>query len=105
MNTLKIFAGGIAIAITLTLTGGIAATAQTTESADPSSPQPSTAPTLQELPVPQDLPSPSPSSAQDAPESAQGLSSPSQVELPFTDVSPDHWAYEALLFLSTGSRQ
>ncbi len=28
-----------------------------------------------------------------------------QTQLRFTDVSPDHWAYEALLFLSTGSRR
>ncbi|GAB4152166.1 MAG: hypothetical protein Fur0046_31680 [Cyanobacteria bacterium J069] len=25
-------------------------------------------------------------------------------ELPFSDVSPDHWVYEALLYLSTGER-
>lgn len=27
-----------------------------------------------------------------------------QATLPFSDVPPDHWAYEALLYLSTGDR-
>ena len=44
------------------------------------------------------LPAPVGDGVSEAPINAQ------RPELPFSDVSPDHWAYEALLYLSTGGR-
>jgi len=56
----------------------------------------------------QELPAPEPGAAMPAPANSPSPSSVGQIdpqrpELPFSDVPPDHWAYEALLYLSTGS--
>jgi hypothetical protein len=40
----------------------------------------------------------------DAPQNPVGQIDTQRPELPFSDVPPDHWAYEALLYLSTGGR-
>ncbi|MBF2086918.1 hypothetical protein [Thermoleptolyngbya sp. C42_A2020_037] len=45
------------------------------------------------------------SDAQDSPEQGSiGQIDTQRPALPFSDVPPDHWAYEALLYLSTGGR-
>lgn len=46
------------------------------------------------MPAPADPPSPN----------TIGQIDTQRPELPFSDVPPDHWAYEALLYLSTGGR-
>lgn len=102
----------MAIAITLTVVGGVsAARGQLPEQSDESTPravdeqngQTIESQSLQESGSSNPLIAPQ-SDFSDEPASAQVFPSPSQVELPFNDVPPDHWAYEALLFLSTGSR-
>jgi len=111
MNTQQRFGGWMAIAIAIPMAGLVVsgfnrmATAQQPDpgseaarygeaaSPQPEALAPQSDPTNPPLPV---VPT--------VPPAAQVQPSPSQVELPFTDVPPDHWAYEALLFLSTGSR-
>ncbi|QKD81819.1 hypothetical protein HPC62_06060 [Thermoleptolyngbya sichuanensis A183] len=70
--------------------------------ASPAISDPQGFPALQPL-----TPVPAPSS--DAHSDAIGQDSIGQIDtqrpvLPFSDVPPDHWAYEALLYLSTGGR-
>ncbi|MBD1912387.1 MULTISPECIES: hypothetical protein [unclassified Leptolyngbya] len=108
MNALN-FGGWIAIAITLVSGFSMAAEAQVSQQDTESTPievlQPvpeASVPASDEVTPPNSV-----VTSPDQPASSTVPLSPSisQVELPFSDVSPDHWAYEALLFLSTGSRQ
>lgn len=112
MNAFKHFGGWMAIAITLVSGFGIAAEAQVSQQNTESAPieasqtvsdtvpasEPATLTSQEAVTFPESSPSPDSSNIPVRP-------SISQVELPFSDVSPDHWAYEALLFLSTGNRQ
>lgn len=111
MNALSHFGGSVARAIILVSGFSMVAEAQVSQQnrqfASEQTPQ--IAPT--ELPpAPNDAADSSNAIETRVPESPASSTIPmspsiSQVELPFSDVSPDHWAYEALLFLSTGHRQ
>lgn len=59
-------------------------------------------PDLQGLPTLEPAAEPAPAS--DARQDSLGQIDTQRPELPFSDVPPDHWAYEALLYLSTGGR-
>jgi hypothetical protein len=111
MNAFSHFGGWMAIAISLVSGFSMAAEAQVSPRNRASVPvqTPQAAPTDLDSPS-DDTPDPSLEAEVSEPDSSTSPSIPmspsiSQVELPFSDVSPDHWAYEALLFLSTGHRQ
>lgn len=111
MNALKHFGGWMAIAITLVSGFSMAAEAQVSQQNTEAVPV-EAPPAARETPVSRSETATSavqePVPAESSPPNSANVpvrSSISQVELPFSDVSPDHWAYEALLFLSTGHRQ